>query len=73
MLYGEYRLEDEIAVVKKEVREEAWEEAWEDGREKGREENTLEVARNLLAEGSTHEFVQKITGLDMETIKTLKN
>jgi len=30
-----------------------------------------EIARNLLAEGSTPEFVQKITGLDLETIQGL--
>ena len=31
-----------------------------------------EVARNLLAEGTTVEFVQKITGLDMDTIASLR-
>jgi hypothetical protein len=35
--------------------------------EKGREE----IARNALAEGASIEFVQKITGLSPETIKTL--
>ena len=29
------------------------------------------IACNLLSEGSTPEFIQKITGLDMETIKGL--
>jgi hypothetical protein len=29
------------------------------------------IARNLLAKGSTPEFVHDITGLDMETIKNL--
>ena len=34
-------------------------------------EEKLQIARNLLAEGSTPEFVQKITGLDLETIEKL--
>ncbi|MCL2806203.1 MAG: hypothetical protein FWD26_09705, partial [Treponema sp.] len=55
MLYGEYRIEDEIAVVKEEVREE--------------EKRT--IARNLLVEGSTPEFIQKITGLSLEEISKL--
>jgi|GEM_PF-5934469 len=29
------------------------------------------IARNLLAKGSTIEFVHDVTGLDMETIKGL--
>ena len=35
-------------------------------------ERNLEVARNALAEGLSFDLVQKITGLDMETIKRLK-
>jgi predicted transposase/invertase (TIGR01784 family) len=46
-------------------------EAREDGREEGQSEEKLKIARNLLAEGSTVEFVQKITGLDSETIQGL--
>ena len=42
-----------------------------EGEEKGRETAILEIAQNLLAEGSTPEFVQKITGLDLETINQL--
>jgi len=34
-------------------------------------EEKLEIARNLLVEGSTPEFVQKVTGLDIETIANL--
>ena len=40
--------------------------------EKVRKENMANIVRNLLAEGSTPEFVQKITGLDMETIEGLR-
>ena len=46
-------------------REEGWEEGWEKGRE--------ETARNALAEGASVEFVNKITGLDIETIKSLQS
>ena len=38
-----------------------------------RREEKLAVARNALAEGASDEFVQKITGLDMETIKAMKD
>jgi len=63
MLYGEYRLEDEIAVVKRE--------AWEDGHAEAFEERNRTIARNALAKGSTPEFVQEITGLDLEIIRQL--
>jgi predicted transposase/invertase (TIGR01784 family) len=43
----------------------------EEGREEGIEEGKLIIAKNLLAEGSTHEFVQRITGLSLERIKEL--
>jgi predicted transposase/invertase (TIGR01784 family) len=41
------------------------------GEKRGLETAKLEIARNLLAKGSTFEFVQEITGLDMETIEKL--
>ena len=44
--------------------------AW---REEAREETQEEIARNALAEGASVEFVQKITGLDMETILEMRN
>jgi hypothetical protein len=40
-------------------------------REEGREEEREGVARSALAEGASLEFIQKITGLDLETIKRL--
>jgi len=55
MLYTELNLDDAIAVA----------------REEAREDEKLEIARNLLAEGAAHEFIQRITGLDIETIKNL--
>ena len=49
-----------------------------DGKAEGKAEGlaeskrkTLEIARNLLAEGLTPEFVQKTTGLDLEEIEKL--
>ena len=59
MLYAEWNWDDALAV------------RYEEGKEDGLEEEKLKIARNLLAEGSTPEFVRKITGLDMETIENL--
>ena len=39
-----------------------------EGMEKGREEGMEEAARNALAQGASLDFVQKITGLDIQTI-----
>ena len=50
----------------------AREEGEEIGRQIGRAEEKLEIARNLLAKGSSIEFVHETTGLDMETIQGLQ-
>jgi len=42
-----------------------------EGLTKGRENEKISIARNLLAEGSTLEFIEKITGLSLEQIKLL--
>jgi hypothetical protein len=55
MLITEYNRDEEMEVV----------------REEGREEGLISTARNALAEGLTPDFVQKITGLDMEIIEQL--
>ena len=47
----------------------ARDEGREEGRQEGREEGKLIIAKNLLAEGSTPEFVQRITGLSLEEIE----
>ena len=57
MLFTEWNLEDAMAV--------RYEEGLEDGK--------LEIARNLLAEGMTPEFVRDITGLDFATITASDN
>jgi predicted transposase/invertase (TIGR01784 family) len=49
----------------------AWRTGLAKGKAKGQETATLNIARNALAEGATPEFVQKITGLDLETINQL--
>jgi len=41
-------------------------------KQEGRLEGRTEVARNALAQGASPDFVQKITGLDMQTIISLK-
>jgi predicted transposase/invertase (TIGR01784 family) len=45
---------------------------YEEGLEEGMEKEREEIARNALAEGASMEFVQKITGLDMEAIEKIK-
>jgi hypothetical protein len=60
MLMSEWKLEDALVIEREEAREEA------------REEVREETARNALVEGLPIEIVQKITGLDLETIKSLR-
>ena len=73
--HAEWNLEDAIAVAREDGLEEGrtkgLEEGREEGIEKGRANEKLEIARNLLTEGATLDFIQKITGLDIETIKNL--
>ncbi|MDR0463784.1 MAG: Rpn family recombination-promoting nuclease/putative transposase [Treponema sp.] len=59
MLTEEPSMEEIIAIMSKEIREE------------GREQASIQIAKNLLAEGSSHEFIQKITGLNPDVIKNL--
>jgi len=71
MLYTEWNWDDALAVRYEEGHEDGLEAGIEQGLEKGRFNEKLEIARNLLAKGSTFEFVRDITGLDMETIESL--
>jgi len=43
------------------------------GEERGIQEEKLAVARNALSQGLSLEVIQRITGLDMETIKAMKD
>ena len=70
MLCEELSIEEIADVRYREGREEGWEEGLEQGREEIRNEK-LAIARNLFSEGMTPEFVQKITGLDLEIIKDI--
>jgi predicted transposase/invertase (TIGR01784 family) len=73
MLFTEWNLEDAIAVAREEALEDGFEKGREEGRVEGLEEGitkaNLGIARNLLAEGATPDFIKKITGLDIETIR----
>ena len=76
MLLGEWNWDVAKQVWHEEGREEGLEEGLEKGREEGLEEGLgkgrEEIARNALAEGASIEFVQKITGFDIDKIKSLK-
>ena len=68
-------VQDEASLRAYEMREKAildWNSAVGYHTREAKKEGKIEVARNLLAEGSTVEFIQKITGLDIDTIKTLQ-
>jgi len=67
MLFTEWNWDDALEVAREEGREDGIEE----GLEKGMEREKLIIAKNLFTEGSTTEFVQKITGLPMEEIEGL--
>jgi len=74
MLMTEFNLSDAIAVARKESHKKGLEQGIEKGLKKGREEGRkekLKIARNLLAEGATFDFIQKITGLDVGSIEKL--
>ncbi len=61
------------AVEKKEMdRISDLESAREDGLKRGREEERKKMARELLAVGTDHKFIAKITGLALEEIEKLK-
>jgi predicted transposase YdaD len=75
MLTDELSIEEIAAIRYNEGREDGWEggleKGLERGRYEGREEGAIVIARNALAKGSTPEFVQEITGLNLETIQGL--
>jgi len=71
MLTDDISIERLAAIRYKEGREDGWEEGRAEGREEAQKERDKTIAVNLLAEGSTPVFIQKITGLDIETIQSL--
>jgi len=64
MLFDNYDFDTYMAVVR--------EEGIEIGTARGLERRSEEIARNALAEGSSIEYVQKITGLDPAVINRLQ-
>ena len=60
MLMTEWNMDDALAV------------RYEEGKEEGKQERDEAIARNALAEGASVEFINKITGLDIEIIETLQ-
>ena len=72
MLLTEWKTEDAIKVWYAEGREEGWAEGREEGWAEGRISEREEIAKQALAEGATLEFVQKITGLDMDVIREIQ-
>ena len=67
MLFEEISIEEIVAVRSEEAREEGR----EYGLAEGLKTRNIEIARNLLTKGSTHEFIQEITGLSTEEIEKL--
>jgi len=75
MLFAEWNQEDALAVHyaegKEEGREEGLAEGLAEGMEKGMEKSQKETAINALAKGLPPELIHSITGLDIETIRSL--
>ena len=67
-----YQFHRNLAKVDERMLHEQWkEDGMAEGKAIGIVEGKREIARNLLAEGSTPEFVQKITGLSIDEIAKL--
>jgi hypothetical protein len=64
MLMTEWNWDDALAV--------RYEEGIERGQEAGIETATITIAKNALESGLSPDFVQKITGLDMDAIKNIQ-
>ena len=71
MMVNEYTTEDFVEAIIESEREEAHAQGHAKGHAQGHVEGRVEVARNALAEGYSAETIQRITGLDIETIKNL--
>jgi len=72
MLTSEWNLDDAIAYRSKEIREDSLAQGRDEGREEGIEECQLAIARNLLTEGFTPEFIQKVTWLSLDSLKEMQ-
>ncbi|MDR0300863.1 MAG: hypothetical protein LBI04_00935 [Treponema sp.] len=72
MLITEYDRDMDIAVNRREAWEDGMEKGLERGMAKGREDGLEFTAYKALVEGLSMDLVQKITGLDMDTIEEIK-
>ena len=72
MLTTEWNWDTAKKVWQDEAREEGREEGIGVGLAKGHEGEKLIIAKNLLSEGSTPEFVHRITGLSLDEIERLR-
>jgi len=68
----EWNWDDALTVSREEGREQGREEGREQGREEGRKQGLFQTARSAFSQGFPIEVVQKITGLDLETLATLQ-
>jgi len=75
MLFDDISVEEIAEIRAEEAREEGLAEGKaigiSEGKAEGLAQEKITIARNLLAEGSTPEFVQKITRLSLEEIARL--
>jgi len=71
MLFEELSLEEIVAIRSEEAAEDAFVIGHAEGRVEGRAEEKIFIAKNLFVEGSSPDFIQKITGLSIETIQGL--
>ena len=70
-LKSRWDYENSIAFAREEAEEKGIEKGIERGIEKGRHEEALEIARELKKEGSSIEFIAKITKLSISDIEKL--
>jgi predicted transposase/invertase (TIGR01784 family) len=54
------------------IRADSFEEGREEGREEGEQKKALMIAKAMMAEGSTLEFIQRVTQLPMRAIEEIK-
>jgi len=75
MLFDDISVEEIAEIRAEEAREEGLAEGKaigiSEGKAEGLAQEKLTIARNLLAKGSTHEFVSEITGLSIDEIAKL--
>jgi predicted transposase/invertase (TIGR01784 family) len=71
MLTTEWNWDDAKRIWQEEAREEGYEEGLKEAREEGRKEVSFEVAKKALSKGLSLEIIQRLTGLDAETINSL--